>query len=242
MGEGDWQPKSFVYSPDAIHIKQNPVYRMDGLNCQTLVQVAMALYYSNQLSAFDRHYLKIAYGAAGNPDGEIVRYYNRNNFIDADFNPVNQRNGWLIDVTSHGVLAPYSKQIHATITRQKWFLRQRYHLADNIQVLAEASGPLMLDRFKTVYTALNFPHFDAEAITMSYLPKEMLAIRQEDDSFKPNQPLLDKIPTPAIVEIVRDPNRWNDYGIKVKDIIGTEETISHLGLLYRQTFKHGELI
>jgi len=239
MGEGDWQPKSMVYLPNAIHLKQHPVYRLDGLNCQTLVQVAMAFYLSNRLSSFDQHYLKIAYGAAHNPLGEIVHYYNRNHFIDADFNPVNQKHGWLSDVTT---ASPYARKIHANVTRQQWFLRQRYHLTDNIQVLKDSSGPLMLNRFKTIYTALPFPHFDHEDITISYLPKEILALRQEDDTFKPNQPLLNKIPTPAIVEIIRDPEIWNDYGIKIKNILGTEETVSHLGLLYRQTFKRGALI
>jgi hypothetical protein len=242
MGEGDWQPKSPTYRSGAIHTRQNPVYRLDGLNCQTLVQVAMALYHSNQLSQFDKNYLKIAYGAMGNPQGEIVHYYNRNNFIDADFNPVNQRHGWLKDVTSKGVLSPYSKKIHATITKQKWFIRQRYHRAENIQVLSDSSGQQMLDRYKNVYSALPFPNVNEHNIVMSYLPKETLALRQEDDSFKPNQKLLDKIPTPAILEIVRDPNRWNDFGIKIKDIIGSELTVSHLGLLYRQTFKRGQLI
>lgn len=239
MGEGDWQPASSTYLKGAVHIKQNPVYRLDGLNCQTLVQVAMALYHSRQLSQFDKNYLKIAYGAMGNPQGEIVHYYNRNNFIDADFNPVNERNGWLTDVTSS---SPYAKNIHATITRQKWFMQQRYHSMENIQVLNESSGPFMLERYKKVYGALNQPNFIKQDIQMSYLPKEILVLQQDDGSFKPNQTLLDKIPTPAIAEIVRDPERWQDYGIKVKDIIGSELTVSHLGILYRQTFKHGQLI
>lgn len=239
MGEGDWQPASNTYLPGAIHTRQNPVYRLDGLNCQTLVQVAMALYHSRQLSQFDKNYLNIAYGAMGNPQGEIVHYYNRNNFIDADFNPVNERNGWLVDVTS---TSPYAKNIHASITRKKWFMQQRYQPMENIQVLSASSGPLMLERYKTVYGSLNQPNFIRQEIVMSYIPKETLVLQQEDDSYTPNQALLDKIPTPAIAEIVRDPASWQDYGIKVKDIIGSELTVSHLGILYRQTFKRDELI
>src|SRR5205823_1210850 len=45
MGEGDWQPTSATYRPGAVHIKQDPVYRLDGLDCQTFVQMAMALLY-----------------------------------------------------------------------------------------------------------------------------------------------------------------------------------------------------
>lgn len=242
MGEGDWQPSSRIYQPDAMHLNQNPVYRLDGLNCQTLVQVAMALYHSRSLAQFDQNYLKIAYGAAGNPDGEIVRYYNRNNFIDADFNPVNEKNGLLRDVTSHGALAEYSREVNANISRQQWFLHQRYQLNHHIQVLKEDSGPLMLERYKTIYTALPFKNFDKQEITMSYIPKENLVMRQDDNTYIPNRKLLDAIPTPAIAEIIRDPERWKDYGIKVKNILGTELTVSHLGLLYRQNFKQSDLI
>lgn len=242
MGEGDWLATSLTYQPNHLHIQQNPVYRLDGLNCQTLVQVAMALLHANNLEQFDTSILKISYGAAGNPNGEIVHYYNRNNFVDGDFNPINQRNGWLLDITSQGILAPYSKTITANITRQKWFLRQQQNLSESVQVLNAKNGPAMAHRFMTTYSALNFPHFNSELISMSYLPKQKLAILQPDGRYKPNQTLLDKIPTPAIVEIVRDPNKWNLYGMKIKNIIGTELTISHLGLLHRKTFKRDELI
>lgn len=242
MGEGDWQPTSTVYRGGALHLNQNPVYRLDTLNCQTFVQVVMALLYSNNLSQFDKNILKISYGAAGNPNGEIVHYYNRNNFIDADFNPVNQRNGLLTDVTSQGVLASYAKKTHATITRQRWFLKQEETLAETVQVLAAASGPSMVKRYQTLYSELPFPRFDSENVVVSYLPKNRLAIRKVNGSYKPNQALLDKIPTPAVLEIVRDVNRWNYYGTKVKDLIGSELTISHLGLIYRQKFKYGDLI
>lgn len=242
MGEGDWQPASTVYKPGAIHLNQNPVYRLDGLNCQTLVQTAMALLHSKNVVQFDKNILKIAYGAAGNPDGDIVRYYNRNNFTDADFNPVNQRNGWLADVTSQGPLAAYAKKITATVTRQKWFLYQQQNLEASVQVLASSDGPAMAHRFTTIYSKLNFPKFDSEDISISYLPKETLAIRQHNGGFQPNQDVFDKIPTPAIAEIVRDPKKWNLHRINIKDILGTELTISHLGLLYRQAFNHGDLI
>lgn len=235
MGEGDWQPTSTEYRPGAQHINQNPVYRLDGLNCQTFVQVAMALLHANNLSQFDKNILKVSYGAAGNPTGQIVHYYNRNNFIDADFNPVNQRNGWLTDITSQGTLSSYTKKTHATITRQKWFLYQQKNLADNVQVLTDASGPAMVKRFKTLYSHLNFPHFDEQQIEVSYLPKEMLALLQPDGSYKPNDNLLNKISTPAIAEIVRDVGHWNN-------ITGSELTISHLGILYRQKFNNGDLI
>ncbi len=242
MGEGDWQPLSFTYQPGAQHIKQFPVYRLDGLDCQTFVQIVMALLHANNLAQFDQTLLKIAYGAAGNPYGEIVRYYNRNNFIEGDFNPINQKNGWLTDVTSQGVLAPYTKVISATLNRQNWFLKQQENLAENVNVLSSQSGPAMVKRFTTVYSHLSFPHFLSERVTMTYLPKNTLAIRQKEGSYQLNQALFDKIPAPAVAEIIRDPKKWMRFGMKIKNNIGTETVVSHLGLLYRQTFNRGELM
>jgi len=214
MGEGDWQANSWIYKPGALHFKQNPVYRMDGLNCQTLVQVAMALYessHAHSLDEFDKNYLRISYGAAGNPDGEIVHFYNRNHFIEADFNPVNHRNGILKDVTRAGILSSYAKNLHAHINRHEWFLRQRY---------------------QKFYTQLPLKHFNSEEIDISYLPADVFAAHK----------IQDAIPTPAIAEVVRDPDKWRYAGMLVKNIIGTELTVSHLGLLYRKTFKHGDVI
>lgn len=242
MGEGDWQPRSTVYRGGAVHIKQQPVYRLDALDCQTFVQTALALLKANDINTFDQTYLKIAYGAAGNPDGEIVHYYNRNNFIDADFNPVNERNGYLQDVSDQRDLLPYRKILSATITRQRWFLAQQQNLKENVRVLNADDGEAMAKRLLNAYAALPFPNFKKEKINVTYFPKESLVLREPDDEFLPNQALLNAIPTPAVAEIVRDPNRWSVYGRTVKDIIGTELTISHLGLLYRQTFKKDEVI
>lgn len=240
MGEGDWQPRSFVYQPGALHIKQDPVYRLDGLDCQTFVQVVMALLYAHDLDDFDQRIVNIAYGAAGNPQGEMVRYYNRNHFVDGDWNPINQRHGYLVDVTEKGGLAPYSKQIPVYITRNNWFLFQ--HNEPSVRVLHSLDGPQMVERFRKVYTSLDFPRFAFEKVVMSYLPKEKLASRRKGEGFRPNRDLLKKIPTPAVVEIVRDPSKWIIGGKPIQDVIGSQLSVSHMGLLYRHAFKKGELI
>lgn len=242
MGEGDWQSNAASYQSGAVHINQDPVYRLDGLDCQTLVQVVMALLYSKDLNEFDQNILKISYGAAGNPNGEIVRYYNRNHFTDGDWNPINQHNGWLLDVTSQGPLSPHGQTTSADITRQQWFLQKQNDLLNNVRVLNDANGIAMVDRLMTTYSKLDYPKFDFEHVITSYLPKEKLAIKQPDGSYLPNQALLDSIPTPAVIEIVRDVKKWNINGKNIKDIIGSELSISHMGLLYRKDFKYGDLI
>lgn len=242
MGEGDWQPESSVYQPGATHIKQDPVYRLDGLDCQTLVQMTMALLYSSNLAEFDQTIIKVAYGAAGNPFGEVIHYYNRNNFVDADWNPINQQNGFLTDVTSQGNLAPYSETTSVDITRQNWFLFQQKNLATNVRVLNDAYGLPMANRFMQTYSELNFPRFGLEHVSIAYIPKEKLALQQSTGSYQPDQALLDSILTPAVVEIVRDAKKWTIGGKNIKNVIGSELSISHMGLLYWQRFNYGEVI
>jgi hypothetical protein len=240
-GEGDWQPASLTYKPGAVHVQQDPVYHLDSLDCQTFVEVAMALLHANTIDDFDRDFVRIGYGAAGNYQNEYVHYYNRNNFVDGEFNPINQQNELLSDVTSHE-LAAYAKTQTATLTRQNWFNHQLLKLSQNVRVLNDQDGLPMAKRFSSVYTNLPFPNFKSQKISISYLPIKSLALKQPDGSYLPNQELLDKIPTPAVVEAVRDPALWMIGNKSVKDAIGSELTISHMGLLYRQKFSQGEVI
>lgn len=242
IGEGDWDPSSTVYQPGAQHLNQNPVYRLDYLDCQTFVEVALALYHAKTLDEFDQQYVKISYGAAGNPPGNIVRYYNRNHFVDGDLNPINEKNGYFVDVTSNGPLSRYAEYTRAKLTRQKWFINQQRDLPETIQVLNKEAGPEMVDRFKTLYSHLHFDHFDAENVKISYIPKYALALKKADGDFEPNTALLDQIPTPAVAEIVSDVKYWIVGGHRINDLIGSELNIPHFGLVYRHTFHQGEVI
>lgn len=242
IGEGDWQPNSLQYKSGALHVQQNPVYRLDGFDCQSFVQTAMGLLYSDNLDAFDRNILKIAYGAAGNPQGEIVRYYNRNNFIDGDFNPINQRNGFLTDVTTSGSFKHVAAITSANLTRQNWFSFQQKKLAKTVRVLKDRDGNKMAERFMKVYSQLNYPNFKSEKVVISYLPKSLLAVHQANGGYQPDQVLLNKIPTPSIIEIIDDTKIWEINGINIKNLVGSELNVSHLGIAYREEFKQGEFI
>jgi len=88
----------------------------------------------------------------------------------------------------------------------------------------------------------NHPKFEIEKVATSYIPKEKLLMQQRDGNYLLNQELLDMIPTPAVVEMVRDTKKWMMGGRNIKDLIGSELSISHMGLLYREHFKYGDLI
>jgi hypothetical protein len=195
------------------------LYRMDGFNCQTLVQVVLALLQAKTTLDFELKLKHIAYGAE---DGSIkISYANRNHFIDADFNPINEQHGWIKDVTSQGKLAAYAKISYAHLERSAWFLKQHVHVNAK---------------------ALNNTRFQAEEIATSYLPKELLVIPQINGSYQANLKLFALIPTPAIAEIVYNPKLWRIKGKFVKDLTGTELTIGHLGFVYWQSFRQNALI
>lgn len=242
MGEGDWQPDSQIYKPHAVHINQNPIYRIDRFDCQTFVQFVVALLYAKDLGEFDRNIIKIAYGAADDSSLDRIHYYNRNHFVDGDFNPLNEQHGLLEDVTSTGEFAALAQHISATLTRQQFFLFKQKDIAKNVLVLAEKNGMAMVHRLIMTYAHLPYPKFISQQISLSYLPKKILATKNSDGTYVPNQKILDAIPTPSIGEIVYDPERWIVHGQKIKDVIGSELTIAHFGIFYRQTFHAGELI
>lgn len=241
MGEGDWLATALTYQSGGKHLKQDPVYRLDGLDCQTFVQVVMALLHAEHIHQFEANLIGIAYGAALENNEDILHYYNRNNFIEGDFNPVNQRRGNLLDVTTKGDLLPFASTTRATLTRQNWFTLQQQN-ASNVRVLSKEDQQEMLMRFKTVYASLPYASFISELVKISYLPKQILALRQTNGNYVPNKMLFDKIPLPALAEVVRDVRKWEVNGKNIKDIIGSELTVSHLGVLYKQTFYRGDVI
>lgn len=242
MGEGDWQSTSLIYKPGAVHIDQDPVYRLDGVDCQTFVQVVMAMLYATSLSQFDENMVKIGYGAVNLEGPDLIHYYNRNHFVEADFNPVNQQRGFLQDVTSSGVLAQYAKTTQVTISRRHWLERQQARREKHVRVLNAEDGDAMLKRFTLQYKHLKGEAFKDKLVAISYIPKNNLAIRLQDGTYIPNQGLIDLIPAPAVAEIVCDAKKWTMQGKLIKDMIGTELSVSHFGLLYRKTFHRGELI
>lgn len=193
----------YIFSKGA----NQPIYRFDGFDCQTLVQSVLAFLHANSLTEFNNNYLKIAYGATfhkPNPN-----FFNRNHFVETDLNPVNRKNGWLRDVTSKN---SYAEWISAKIDRQNWLGKQGFQF--------------------------NFPK---QPVSLSYIPKTRL-IGLNAGYFTPNKQLLNTIPTPSVIEIVNDPQKWIYHGKPIKQAIGSELIISHMGLLYRKTFHYGQTI
>jgi hypothetical protein len=240
MGEGNWCGTNFSKT-GCKHIQQDLTYRTDSLDCFTLVQLVLALVNTNNLATFQQRLLRIDYGAdtIAGMSGKAITYYNRNNFTSADFNPVNQKRGIIKDVTNTGVFKPYVKQTSAMIDRAKWFLykARHYKLKKNVRVLRSQTGKSMVRRLEDHYASFYKP----EKVSINYIPKQVL-VKKVYQKYMPNEALINKIPTPSVLEIVRDTRLWMKNGKNIQHAIGSGLNVSHTGLLYKKYFKSHQLI
>lgn len=244
-GEGNWQPGNIAIH-GAPHIQQDPIYRTDRFVCSTLTQIILALVRADNLENYHKNILTIKYGAAHEPPSNI-HYYNRNHFISGDFNPINEKNGLLENVTHQGIFAKFSKETSATIDREKWFHHQLKPplLEKTIRVLSEKEGTTMAERTQDHYPE-KFHHFIPEKVSIDYIPKQALTkvvlTSTGEKNYEANEERINQIPVPALIEIVRDVQQWKIGNHNITEVIGSGINVSHVGLLYRQHFKKGEVI
>ncbi len=244
LGEGNWCKAG---EQGCVHIQQDPIYRTDALNCFSMMQMMLPLLHAKNINDYENIILQFAYGAAGEgPDS--IAYYNRDNFVSGDFNPLTEQQGLLSDVTDQGIFAQYIKNTNALIDRQRWFSFQEKPtvIANNVRVINAADGAAMYQRFVNNYPA-QYHLFKPAEVSITYIPKEVLVtpILNPDNktfSYVPNEALINQMPVPSVVEIVRDASKWNINGVNIADIIGTQLNVSHVGLLYRQQFAYNQVI
>ena len=176
MGEGGWCDSTLSIR-GCLHIQQDLNYQTDRLDCVTLVNMTLALIGSRNLLEFKQNLFKIAYGANQFSNGfysdDELSYRNRNNFISASFNLINQQEKRLEDVTSRGVFTHISKRAGAAIDIAKWFAFQDRPnvIASHVRVLKDSYGDQMADKVSSPeYTDAFSPQF----VTIQYIPKNFL--------------------------------------------------------------------
>jgi hypothetical protein len=230
-----------------MNVKQDPMYRLDTQDCFTLVQDFMAMLQSSKLSGFKANLVDIAYGALENENGseKYISYLNRNNFTSSDFDRVNQLHHRLQDVTDTGFFRMhpfYMGHVQTVIDHANWFSYQAKQgsIKGTVRVLPEKAsyGNQIAAYFSSGYGNA----FNKIDVGLDYIRKTALATQGDDGRYSPNDNTINHIPTPSVVEIVRDPSKWLVGGKPIKNIIGTDLLVSHVGILYRKTFKYGETI
>lgn len=187
---------------------QKPLYRTDAFDCTTYVSTVLALIESKNLKQFRQNILKVNY-KRGQP-----LFVNRYHFVSADWNPGNQANGYIKDITAQ--LTDAYEIAVTQIDRPTWF---RHLTADRIALINPAAhlGAAAL---------LNMLHADSDQlksvkVNLDYLPVSVLF---KGSKGKPhlNEELFAKLPSGAIIEIV-------DTERNVKKLIGTDLDVYHMG-------------
>ena len=233
MGEGNWCDFKLTKTP-CPHIQQDPIYRTDEFNCTTYTQTVLALIRATTLNQFKINLARIAYGAN---DTKTISYFNRNHFTSSDFNRINESTHLIKDVTPD-IDKNKTRWKTTTINHQQWIQTQiKQSRSTLVRVLNAKQGESMLNKLHD--NIKNAPA--TRQVKISYIPKEDLSITTKQ-GYKANEALLKAIPTPAIMEVVRDDTKWNVAGSSIKKVIGSGILVSHIGVLYRQGFKKGDLI
>ncbi|HLD17233.1 MAG TPA: N-acetylmuramoyl-L-alanine amidase-like domain-containing protein [Coxiellaceae bacterium] len=177
---------------------QRPLYRFDGFDCVTFVNTVLALLHAHDEPSFIHAMKKINY-----KQGKVA-YENRHHFLCVDWNPANEAQGWIRNIT------PVTARATALIDKPNW-LRHRtlkdLYLPKTSQVEKEKA-------LTQLYALAN--QFAPVLSVVPYLSLDCI----QDTSF-------DGMPDSLLIEIVR-PN-WN-----LADKIGTHLNMSHLGFALRE--------
>jgi hypothetical protein len=196
LGEGDLGEYS-----------QAPLFRFDRFDCETFVDIVLALSYAKQDSDFL-------------PTINHIRYYNgevsfatRNHFTDVDWIPNNIAAGFIYNITDKvaGTLLPLQTQT-VYINKQEWYA----HLPLSrikINGLTVGQKQFLLEKLR-----MQGQYLQNKSVSTRYLlARDILA--HENDIFK-------RIPQGAIIFIIR-PN----YPFLQR--IDTELSIAHMGFAIR---------
>ncbi len=191
---------------------QAPLYRFDGFDCVTYVNTVLALSLSQSASEFQSNLLTINYYDA------TPTFENRFHFMSLDWNPQNQKNKIVRDITENfrdENQKPIAVFAEGEIDKPNWFLKKAEH--------ETPERAAQLERYAK--------QFKKTIARMPYLPLTQLF----DVNKNPNEFIFNQIPHASIIEIVR-PN-WN-----LKEKIGTNLHVSHLGIAIRKNnqlyFRH----
>ena len=201
------------------YFDQKPRYRLDAFDCDTFVTTVLALALAKNDQSFERCMSKVRY-----KEGK-VDFITRNHFISLDWNPNNQRQNFIKDLTP--LIKDQNGQsvaqiASALIDKPSWY----QHFSSQIIHLNSPDKNEQLKRLAELKLAGS--RLKKEQAEIPYLPLTTLF----NGKAKPNDFLFKQIPHGAIIEIVR-PN-WN-----LREVIGTNLNVSHLGFAF---WKKGRLI
>lgn len=196
---------------------QFPRYRYDAFDCDTYVNTVLALALSQSLQSFQSCIINLRY-----QDGKLS-YIHRNHFTSLDWNPNNQQQGILRDITQtikDKQNQPVALMAEALIDKPNWYAVKTISTIR----LQEANPKLQETRLQELKEKGS--HLPKTIAKIPYVPLTSLFNKDE----QANEMIFSQIPHGAVIEIVR-PN-WD-----LRKTEGTALNVSHLGFAIRKKDK-----
>lgn len=193
---------------------QYPIFRTDGFDCQTFVETVLAITLGNNVSEFKSYMQKLRY-----KDGNVA-FSSRNYFPSLDWNPNNQKQKYVKDITSsfnNKDGQPVYKIAEALIDKPAYFQHQTIK---DLRIINAENVDL---EKKITEIHAEGDKYNAVKVQLKYIPLSALF----SESGEANSYIFDQIPNGAIIEIVR-PN-WD-----VTEINGSHQNVSHMGFAIRE--------
>ncbi len=186
---------------------KHPLYRTDKFDCVTYIETVLALAESTSFRGFQDHILQIRYS-----DG-IPTYLSRNHFTSIDWNPRDQKLGYITDSTKTLYPTQYKIAV-ANINKAAWYQHKTLKDLIMFKTLRKTEQAKKLAAFRSL--GHNIPN---QISKINYVPiKDFF-----DAKGQPIPQMFAKIPSGVIIEIIRPD--WN-----LKKLIGTNLNVSHMGL------------
>ncbi len=187
---------------------QEPLFRTDKFDCLTYVSTVTAMALAHTFNDFTTILKKINY-----QNGD-VSFQTRNHIASLDWIPNNVANGIITPLTAQ-IAGKNCQVASALIDKKSWY----EHLSHSRIKLRHQSNTTIQHRLRHLRRLGQ----DEKPITVTlpYIPLTLLFSNN-----KPNSEIFAKIPSSAIVFIIRQ--NW-----PVKDKIGTELIVSHVGFAIR---------
>ncbi len=188
---------------------QGPLYRSDQFDCVTYVNFVLALTFSQNLEQFRHNVLRVNYY-----DAEPV-YEKRFHFMSVDWNPQNQNNGFVEDITLQ-IAKQFNEDVLYTDTSidRPGFLLS--HDFSNLRLLQQEEGVELKERLLAM--RLLAATVETEHSQLPFLPATAFFVAKGE----PREDLIAAIPEGSIIEIVQS-NR------DLITTIGTNIDVLHLG-------------
>jgi hypothetical protein len=190
---------------------QHPIYRTDQFDCETFVDMSLAVAHAQDIESFYNHIVDIRY------HDSPINFSHRNHFTNIDWNQSNQKHHYVKDIT-HLILwnkKPIFIENTIIIKKSKWY----EHMSAQRIYLPHAKQQTKTRKLRSLKQ-----HGKMEGETISklkYIPISALF----DKNGQARTSIFQQIPHGAIIEIVTP-----DFN--TEKLIGTNLDISHLGFAF----------